>query len=258
MVEANIVDCLGCGYCNIGCKFGKKLSMLDTVLPWAQERFPGKVRILPECYAKRIEMDGPKAKAGAVRGREGRASPLRVRARESIVVSAGAINSSLLLRRSRHPAAAWPERTWPSTWPRRSPLTSTTKLDSYDGLQISHYSRSTRRSRLRARDLVQPAGDAVALHAGVVREALPTTWPNTTRWRAPAWWSGRSPTATCAGGSSGTSDSSPASEDLESLVEWLKQLARSTSRRRDEGDASDLPLPRRSSAATTSRSWTAT
>ena len=32
-------DCLGCGYCNIGCAYGRKLSMLDTLLPWAQERF---------------------------------------------------------------------------------------------------------------------------------------------------------------------------------------------------------------------------
>src|SRR5688572_8380905 len=32
VVEANIAGCIGCGYCNIGCRFGKKLSMLDTVL----------------------------------------------------------------------------------------------------------------------------------------------------------------------------------------------------------------------------------
>ena len=31
--EANIVGCRGCGYCNIGCQFGAKLSMLDKVLP---------------------------------------------------------------------------------------------------------------------------------------------------------------------------------------------------------------------------------
>ncbi|MCW3065275.1 MAG: family oxidoreductase [Solirubrobacterales bacterium] len=35
IVSANIGDCLGCGYCNIGCAYGKKLSMLDNVLPRA-------------------------------------------------------------------------------------------------------------------------------------------------------------------------------------------------------------------------------
>ena len=39
--EANIVGCRGCGYCNIGCQFGAKLSMLDKVLPEAQEKFDG-------------------------------------------------------------------------------------------------------------------------------------------------------------------------------------------------------------------------
>ena len=38
VVDANIVGCLGCGYCNFGCAYGKKLSMLDTALPWAQKR----------------------------------------------------------------------------------------------------------------------------------------------------------------------------------------------------------------------------
>ena len=39
VVSANIEGCFGSGYCNIGCKWGKKLSMLETVLPAAQRDF---------------------------------------------------------------------------------------------------------------------------------------------------------------------------------------------------------------------------
>lgn len=35
-VDANVEECLGCGYCNTGCAYGRKLSMLDTRLPRAQ------------------------------------------------------------------------------------------------------------------------------------------------------------------------------------------------------------------------------
>ena len=33
VVDANIKDCLGSGYCNMGCAYGKKLSALDNILP---------------------------------------------------------------------------------------------------------------------------------------------------------------------------------------------------------------------------------
>ncbi|MEA2171429.1 MAG: hypothetical protein QOF76_4729, partial [Solirubrobacteraceae bacterium] len=35
-VKTNIKDCLGCGFCNSGCAYGRKLSMLDGTLPAAQ------------------------------------------------------------------------------------------------------------------------------------------------------------------------------------------------------------------------------
>ena len=39
VMEANISGaCRATGYCNIGCAYGAKLSTLDTVLPWAQQR----------------------------------------------------------------------------------------------------------------------------------------------------------------------------------------------------------------------------
>jgi choline dehydrogenase-like flavoprotein len=138
VVEANIVDCLGCGYCNIGCKYGKKLSMLDTVLPWAQEEFPGQVRVVSQCRAERIETAGARAKGVRSILRDGRG--LRARAREGVIVAAGAINSSLLLQRSRVGGSLVGKHL---SFNMASPLTAHFEEElvprPYDGLQISHY-----------------------------------------------------------------------------------------------------------------------
>ena len=62
VVHANIsARCLGCGYCNMGCGFGAKHSTLDTVLPWAQRDFPGRLDVLPDFHADRIVHRGGRA-----------------------------------------------------------------------------------------------------------------------------------------------------------------------------------------------------
>lgn len=97
-IDANVDDCLGCGQCTIGCRYGRKLSMLDKVLPDAQQAAPeGALRILPECLVQRIEVQG--ARATAVVGTLADGSEVRVRAR-SVVVAAGALASSVILARS--------------------------------------------------------------------------------------------------------------------------------------------------------------
>ncbi len=89
-------DCLGCGYCNIGCRFGKKLSMLETVLPMAQAEFGEAVRILARCQVNRVETAGGRALA-----LECQLGDRKVKVRANrIVLSAGAVASSMLLKRS--------------------------------------------------------------------------------------------------------------------------------------------------------------
>ena len=61
VVHANIKDCLGSGYCNMGCAYGKKLSALDNILPRAQAEYGDGVRIFSECLAERIETSGGRA-----------------------------------------------------------------------------------------------------------------------------------------------------------------------------------------------------
>src|SRR5690606_17920760 len=61
VIEANIVDCIGCGYCNIGCAYGRKLSMLDEVLPAAQHKYGAdNLRIISEAQATRLVESGGK------------------------------------------------------------------------------------------------------------------------------------------------------------------------------------------------------
>ncbi|MGH2797757.1 MAG: GMC family oxidoreductase N-terminal domain-containing protein [Thermoleophilaceae bacterium] len=135
VVAANISDCPGSGYCNIGCPFGTKLSMLDKVLPDGQERFGvDNLRILPECRAEKIESRNGRAEA--VLARLGNGRKLRVEAR-TIVVSAGAIASSWLLMQSKIGKRTGRDVCFNMA----SPITADfeEELDSFDGVQISHY-----------------------------------------------------------------------------------------------------------------------
>ena len=112
-VDANIEGCLGCGYCNIGCAYGKKQSMIDLVLPAAQRKagdrrtkdpsHEGRLRVVPTCEVTRIERErgSRPQRVGGVECRVGaQRRELRVKAR-TVVVAAGAIHSSRLLQQSR-------------------------------------------------------------------------------------------------------------------------------------------------------------
>src|SRR3954468_17924907 len=100
VVRANIDGCLGCGYCNIGCKWGHKLSMLETALPWAQRDFPGKVKILSDCEVERvITRSGESKRIEVVRAKLADGRNVTVRA-QTYVLSAGAVGSSYVLLQS--------------------------------------------------------------------------------------------------------------------------------------------------------------
>jgi choline dehydrogenase-like flavoprotein len=221
-VEANIRNCPGSGYCNIGCPYGSKLSMLDKVLPEGQRLFGAEnLRVLPECRAERIEAkDG---RAVAVLARLGDRK-LRIEA-STIVVSAGAIASSWLLMQSKLAKRAGHG----VCFNMGSPITAefADRLDSFDGVQISHYLRP-------------PAG------SGFVME----TWFNPVVSQAlnmPGWLEdhrhnmSRFPHLTAAGVLVGTTstgrlrsaltggvdiDYEPAQKDIKTLIEALKLLSR--------------------------------
>ncbi|MFN0016173.1 MAG: GMC family oxidoreductase N-terminal domain-containing protein [Saprospiraceae bacterium] len=135
-VEANIKGCLGCGYCNIGCKFGKKLSMLDTVLPDAQQAHGSDAfRIIAQCEVMKICSKGKRAES--VRCRLGDGRLLEVKA-NTVVVAAGAISSSVLLQKS---GIAGGKAGRNLGFNLVSPFSAVFEkpVNAYNGLQISHY-----------------------------------------------------------------------------------------------------------------------
>jgi choline dehydrogenase-like flavoprotein len=223
VVEANIVGCRGCGYCNIGCKYGEKLSMLDKVLPEAQEKLERPVRIVPDCQAKRIVMNGVLAEGVRCKLEGDRA--LLVRANESVIVSAGAINSSRLLQRSGVASDLPVGRNL--SFNMATPLTAhfDEQLRSYDGLQISHY-----------------------LSSPEIPECVMETWFNPPAMQSmfmPGWFDQHTANMAeysrmaCAGVVVGTGpngnvrwgigtdfDFKPSVEDMERLVEGLKLVGR--------------------------------
>ncbi len=97
-VMANIDGCLGCGYCNIGCQFGKKLSMLDTILPQTQGKYPGKLQIIAGCEATKFNRKGSRIVSLTGQFKSGRKVTI---SGNTFVSSAGAISSSILLIKSK-------------------------------------------------------------------------------------------------------------------------------------------------------------
>nr|WP_246345364.1 GMC family oxidoreductase [Conexibacter arvalis] len=154
VVRANVADCVGCGYCNIGCAYGRKLSMLDRTLPRAQADFPGRVRIVAECDVERIVTrrgrHGGPARAVGLRARlGGRAIGIVC---EDVVIAAGAIASSHLLLRSGIGGRFGPGPRLPVGrglgFNIGAPLTAELPdaVNAYDGLQISHHGLPRRES----------------------------------------------------------------------------------------------------------------
>jgi choline dehydrogenase-like flavoprotein len=139
-VNANIrLDCFGCGYCNTGCAYGKKMSMLDSVLPRAQAECPGRVRIVSECEIDRLRtVSGKVNRVLDAHATLAGGEAITIRAK-TFVVSAGAIAASYLLLRSGIGSGLPVGRHL--CFNVGAPLTAEfdRPVRAYDGLQISHY-----------------------------------------------------------------------------------------------------------------------
>ncbi|HEY3139388.1 MAG TPA: GMC family oxidoreductase, partial [Blastocatellia bacterium] len=133
-LSGNFSNCLGCGLCNIGCRRMRKLSMLETFIPWAKAHG---ALVVPNVGAVQCETEnGPRKKVTAVVIRMPNGEFRRLRIRKALIVAAGAIASSRFLMRSNvggeavgkglacnfaiAPLVQFPERT-----------------DAFDGLQMT-------------------------------------------------------------------------------------------------------------------------
>jgi choline dehydrogenase-like flavoprotein len=163
VVDANIKDCVGSGYCNIGCAYGAKLSALDNVLPRTQREFGERaLRIFSECLAERIRTRDGRATEVESRLSDGR--PLTFAA-NTVVVAGGALASSLLLQRSRLGG----DRVGSGlSFNVGAPLTADfpERLDSYDGLQITHHYRPPGDEQLIFESWFNPVGTQALMMPG--------------------------------------------------------------------------------------------
>jgi choline dehydrogenase-like flavoprotein len=99
VLNNNRDGCVGCGWCNYGCRYNRKTSMLVTYIPWAEARG---LELRDRVLDARIVRDG-----GRVVGVEGtrradgaeRATRIAYRA-DKVIVCAGAIGSSTVLLQS--------------------------------------------------------------------------------------------------------------------------------------------------------------
>jgi len=134
-VMANINGCLGSGYCNMGCKFGKKLSMLDTILPQTQLENPSSLQIIANCEAISFNRSGSKIVSLTAQFTSGRKITIKG---NTFVSSAGAISSSILLLKSKLGIANAGKKL---AFNLGTQITAAYKqiVNSYDGLQISHF-----------------------------------------------------------------------------------------------------------------------
>lgn len=91
-------DCAYCGYCNTGCPYGRKHGMAQSYLIDACNNH---AKILAETKARRILWEGEgRARADGVEVTLADGSERRIRARKGVVVAAGALASSRLLKAS--------------------------------------------------------------------------------------------------------------------------------------------------------------
>jgi choline dehydrogenase-like flavoprotein len=129
--QTNFKDCLGSGYCNIGCAYNRKLSMLLNYLPWAVE---AGAEIFADCTALKIETTGSKAKR--VLCKRGNGERFSVNAK-TIVISGGTIASSALLLRSGIRKNVGTRVSFNITTPMHAEFDE--KLDTFEGVQMCCY-----------------------------------------------------------------------------------------------------------------------
>ncbi len=140
-VMANINGCLGSGYCNMGCKYGKKLSMLDTILPQTQLTYPGSLQIIANCEVISFNKNGNTIASITGKFKSGKQITIKGK---TFVSSAGAISSSILLLKSKLGLANAGKKL---AFNLGTQITAAYKqtVNSYDGLQISHFLKTSDR-----------------------------------------------------------------------------------------------------------------
>ncbi len=93
LLSHNRDECIGCGWCNYGCRYNRKTSMLVTFIPWAESYG---AEVIDQCRDVRLTRRG----SAITEVRYHRLGVTETVAADRVVVCAGAIGSSDLLLRN--------------------------------------------------------------------------------------------------------------------------------------------------------------
>ncbi len=110
--ELNMKDCIGCGFCTLGCKYDRKMG---TMLTYIQDAIENGVEVIHNCHIEKIKYSGKNEFKKAV-GLEGKIKTAHSKSLSNnypnghisisaklIIISSGAVESPSLLMRSNHP-----------------------------------------------------------------------------------------------------------------------------------------------------------
>ncbi|MCG8605152.1 GMC family oxidoreductase [bacterium] len=131
LFRKNYNQCLGCGYCNWGCPYGRKFSMLETYIPAASR---AGAKVIASCQAIKIEKAG--GRATGIRCKYRGEREILIRAKK-VVVSCGAIGSSILLMNSGIRKNVGKRFSFNSATPLHALFPH--ELNSFDGVQMAAY-----------------------------------------------------------------------------------------------------------------------
>ena len=129
--NTNFKDCLGCGNCNIGCKYNRKMSMLLNYIPWAVEEGAS---IVVETAVEKINTTSGKATSVNCKSKSG--SSFKIHA-DHIIVSCGTVASSALLKESGITKNVGSRISFNVASPLHAEFKET--LNSYNGTQMCTY-----------------------------------------------------------------------------------------------------------------------
>lgn len=129
--DTNFGKCGGSGYCNIGCKYNRKLSMLLNYLPLAQKEGTD---IIADCEVLKIETANDKA--GKIQCVNSNGIKFSVSAKQ-VVIAAGAIASSVILLKSGIKRNVGTRLSFNITTPMMAEFPDA--VNSFDGVQMCCY-----------------------------------------------------------------------------------------------------------------------
>lgn len=131
LFRKNYNQCGACGYCNFGCRYERKLSMLETYI---KDAAAAGARVITGCHAVKIRKSKTEVSGVECKLSDGR--DLFVRAKK-VVVSCGAIGSSVLLMKSGIKKNVGRRFSFNAATPMLARFPR--KIDGFDGVQMAAF-----------------------------------------------------------------------------------------------------------------------